>query len=560
MAGKVVSIKIGYTITHVAEVDHEAKNPKIYHAFSFETPDDVIDDEGVHVTDDFVQKFKKGMVDAGIAENKQAVFTISSTRVANREVTIPQVKENKIRSILIANAKDYFPVDLSNYQLVYRVIEHIKDQKQMRVSVFAVPNALINSYQYMAKALGMQLVAMDYYGNSIYEAMMYSMSNELSATLCIDDNTSMLTVIQNSQVILQRSIGYGIDEAVYAMMQSSLVPRGCGYEKALTQMQMNPCFAEQLRPRSEMNEEVSKSTKENITQSLTLLISNISRVLDYFASRHSEVNLESLTLVGMGASCKGIEVLLTNELGIPVRPVVSFGSFDVTRALSAQRFNLGEYYINIASAMKPLNFILEQDEKKKKEKESLVLPLIVFTGCVLISLALVGVMVAGNFSINNDNKRLKSLIESKRDVINDYNKYVESRVINEGITTIESTSNVPNDAFLDFLEEMETNMPSDILITSLSVSDSTISLSATFGSKENAAAALIELRSFSTVYDVECEGITEQEDENGDTKVFMDVTLTYVPQLVQSANTDGDAAEAETQQSDTQQSDTQSAN
>lgn len=552
MAGKVVSIKIGYTITHVAEVDHEAKNPKIYHAFSFETPDDVIDDEGVHVTDDFVQKFKKGMVDAGIAENKQAVFTISSTRVANREVTIPQVKESKIRSILIANAKDYFPVDLSNYQLVYRVIEHIKDQKQMRVSVFAVPNALINSYQYMAKALGMQLIAMDYYGNSIYEAMMYSMSNELSATLCIDDNTSMLTVIQNSQVILQRSIGYGIDEAVYAMMQSSLVPRGCGYEKALTQMQMNPCFAEQLRPRSEMNEEISKSTKENITQSLTLLISNISRVLDYFASRHSEVNLESLTLVGMGASCKGIEVLLTNELGIPVRPVVSFGSFDVTRALSAQRFNLGEYYINIASAMKPLNFILEQDEKKKKEKESLVLPLIVFTGCVLISLALVGVMVAGNFSINNDNKRLKSLIESKRDVINDYNKYVESRVINEGITTIESTSNVPNDAFLDFLEEMETNMPSDILITSLSISDSTISLSTTFGSKETAAAALIELRSFSTVYQVECGGITEQEDENGDTKVFMDLTLTYVPQLAESAETGGDASEAETQQSDTQ--------
>lgn len=555
MAGKVVSIKIGYTITHVAEVDHEAKNPKIYHAFAFETPDDVIDDEGVHVTDAFVQKFKKGMVDAGIGDNKQAVFTIASTRVANREVKIPQVKDSKIRSILIANAKEYFPVDLANYQLVYRVIEQLKAEKQMRVSVFAVPNELINSYQYMAKALGMQLVAMDYYGNSIYEAMMYSMSNELSATLCIDDNTSMITVIQNSQVILQRSIGYGIDEAVYAMMNSSLVPRNCGYEKALIQMQMNPCFADQLRSNTVDDEEEqwkAKSAKDDIAQSLSLLISNVSRVLDYFASRNSDVNLESMTLVGMGASCKGLEVLLSNELGIPIRPVVSFGNMDVTRALSAQRFNLGEYYINIASAMKPLNFILEQDEKKKKEKESLVLPIIVFSGCVLIAAAVVGVTVAGNFSIGMENKRLNTSIDSKSDVITDYNKYVESRVINEGITTIESTSNVPNDAFLDFLEEMETNMPSDILVTSLSVNDSTISFSATFSSKKTAAAALIELRSFSTVYQVECSGITEQEDETGAPKVFMDVTLTYIPQLTESAETDETEAGAEEQQTDTQ--------
>jgi type IV pilus assembly protein PilM len=544
MAGKVVSIKIGYTITHVAEVDHEVKTPRVYHAFSFETPDGVLDDEGVHISSDFVTRMKQGMVNAGI-DNKRAVFTISSTRVANREVTIPLVKENKIRPLLTANAKEYFPVDMSKYQLVYRVIEQMKEQKQMKLSVFAVPNSLVNSYQLLAKSMDMQLEALDYFGNSIHEAMINSMEPGLAATLCVDDNYSMLTVVQNGQVILQRSIGYGVDDAIYALMQTPLVPKNCGYEKALVQMQVNSCFAEQLHSERDDEEGNSKNSKDKIAQSLTLLIGNVSRVLDYFSSRHSNVTLESLTLVGMGASCRGLDVLLSNELGIPVRPIRNFGKMDVTRALSAQRFNLGEYYINIGASIKPLNFVLQEEEKKKREGDSLVLPAIVCGGCILISVAILISGSISNLSLRLDNKNLESTINSKQSVIDDYNEYLKNRVINEGMVAIESTSNVPNDAFLDFLDEMETKMPSDLLLTNLSVSEDTVSFSATCSSEESAAETLIQLRTFDTTYQVQSSGITVQEDEDtGSKKVSLDVSMTYMPTVTQEPTTDDVQAES----------------
>ena len=115
MAGKIVSFKIGDSVTHVAEVDYEVKNPKVYHAFAFETPQGVIDDEGVHITEEFLGLIRKGMMDNGI-QNNRVMFTMASGRVANRDVTIPLVKEAKIRPILISNSREYFPVDLSQYQ------------------------------------------------------------------------------------------------------------------------------------------------------------------------------------------------------------------------------------------------------------------------------------------------------------------------------------------------------------------------------------------------------------------------------------------------------------
>ena len=126
MAGKVLSIEVGYSITHVVEMDYEAKNPKIYNAFSFETPPDVLSDESVVVNESLIALMRQAMTQNGIRTTK-AVFTISSTRIATRDVSIPMVKDNKIKQLLLANSTEYFPVDLAQYELVYRVVERVKE-------------------------------------------------------------------------------------------------------------------------------------------------------------------------------------------------------------------------------------------------------------------------------------------------------------------------------------------------------------------------------------------------------------------------------------------------
>lgn len=523
MAGKVVCIKIGYSVTQVAEMDQDTRNLRIRQSFLFETPEQVIDEEGVHVTDEFVEKIKSGMEKNGITSTR-VIFTIFSNRVANRDITLPLVKEKKIQPMLIANSKEYFPVDLTKYQLVYRVISTDKTKKQMELSVFAVPNTIVESYQALAKALQLQLVDLDYYGNSVYQAMMHGMSQELSATLCIEDNSSMITVIQNGRTVLQRSIGYGIDEAVETLRRSAIMNQGTTYLQALQTMQKNTCFHSLLKGESE-GESISmnprgESTKDSVTKSLTMLIGNVSRVLDYFTSRHSDIELKEISLVGLGAACLGLDQLLGNELGISVKVPGKASGWGSTGDV---------YYALMGATIKPLKFVLEKEEKKKtpEDGESLRTPVLVASLCAGVAVILCVAGLLMNVFTAASNRSMKKQIEDKKDAITVYNEYIQSKALYDGLTKMGDMTKEPNSDFLNFLRQMEEKMPSDLLVSKLTASAQGITMSVETKTKESAAEAIMQLRTFDCLGVIDCSEVKENINGSGEKSELFDITVTY---------------------------------
>ena len=69
-------------------------------------------------------------------------FSISSPRLATKEVLIPNVKANKIEKIVQANATEYFPVNMDEYIIQHTVLQEIEDQgqKKLKIMVAAVPS------------------------------------------------------------------------------------------------------------------------------------------------------------------------------------------------------------------------------------------------------------------------------------------------------------------------------------------------------------------------------------------------------------------------------------
>ena len=133
MANKVLSIEVGHSLTKICEVDFKVKNPRVYSSFTIRTPKGVYEDGYIKRTDEFATVLDEELVKQGI-KTKQVVFSISSTKIANREVYIPFVKENKIFNLLVANSRDYFPVDISDYQLAYNILDTVttEDNKQYK--------------------------------------------------------------------------------------------------------------------------------------------------------------------------------------------------------------------------------------------------------------------------------------------------------------------------------------------------------------------------------------------------------------------------------------------
>ena len=70
-------------------------------------------------------------------EAKTAIFTIFSSRIASKEITAPDVKDNKLTQLITANAGDYFPVNIDEYIITHKTLEQIGagKEKQLRVLV-----------------------------------------------------------------------------------------------------------------------------------------------------------------------------------------------------------------------------------------------------------------------------------------------------------------------------------------------------------------------------------------------------------------------------------------
>ena len=121
MAAKAITIEIGYSLTKICEVDYKAKTHKIYKSFTVSNGAEVINDGALTASPEYVEVLRRALATNHV-KAKQVVFTITSSKIASREVTIPYVKENRIADVVNANATDYFPVDLSKYQLAYTIL------------------------------------------------------------------------------------------------------------------------------------------------------------------------------------------------------------------------------------------------------------------------------------------------------------------------------------------------------------------------------------------------------------------------------------------------------
>lgn len=141
---------------------------------------------------------------------KKVLFTISSTRVASREVQIPNVKANKIEALVKTNASDYFPVDLTQYEIGHYLAGGLAENGKLRVMALAVPKALLNSYYQLAQMCGWEIECFDYSSNSLYQILRDEKSEKVTMVIKIDENSTIVTVLSAGKVLLQRTVAYGV--------------------------------------------------------------------------------------------------------------------------------------------------------------------------------------------------------------------------------------------------------------------------------------------------------------------------------------------------------------
>lgn len=522
---KILSIEIGVDVTHVLEMDYRVKNPKVYRSFSFQTPVGVIGEAGVRKSEEFRTALHK-LLDANKIKTRKTLFVVNSGKIASREVLIPMIKENRIKDFLNTNSADFFPVDLSRYQLVYRNEGVVQQDtvKKRKLYVFAVPGDLVQSYEELADFCSLELTALDYVGNSIFQMMHKAVGNNISCSVKLDNNATMITIINQGMVVLQRTVFYGFEEVEKVVVDSGLFPKE-QYPAAMDILQQTDCLdANQAAPEDAIN-----AMRAEAVEALRPMIGNIRRVLDYYQSRNNGAEVKECFLIGNGAYIKGLDRLMSLELNLPVH----LQEKDVLNGFRTSGGRLDAMYeACYGAAIQPLDFVFGSaqtakiiEEKKKRELFAAKLIGLLCVACAVILLALSGVQrIALSHELNNLNKQ-KDELEYIQDI---YNAYVDTKSQYDDVTKMNGKTETVSDALADAIEEMEEKFPSGVKVTSLTSNGEGISMDIEVSTKEEAAKILQNLATFDAFRSVTTNGITESTDENGKITVTFSVMCTYV--------------------------------
>ena len=119
--------------------------------------------------------------------------------------------KKKLDTLINMNAEEYFPVDLSEYTIDYRVLEHFVDNedKMVHVNMIAAFSPLTEAYAKLAEALGLKLGGIDHSGNSMMNIAKSLKREDTYLLLNLGSNSTMILIVRGEEIRFSRNLPYG---------------------------------------------------------------------------------------------------------------------------------------------------------------------------------------------------------------------------------------------------------------------------------------------------------------------------------------------------------------
>lgn len=565
MAKKVLSIEIGQQVTKAVVIDFLKKNPHVYNAFSFDTPEGVMEDGYVKDKDRMAQLLREQMKDNGVKE-KEVVFSIASSKIASREVTVPYVPEKNLDNLINATAQDYFPVNMDEYTLAYNVLETVKekDKKSLKLLLLAAPDSLIQNYYSLADLMGVRVESIDYYGNGSMQVLQKHIGSGYSVCVQIGSLNTMVSVLKENQQIMQRTIPYGTNTIIETMLahpalecrdetdamemlcRENVVYSTLDYEDETVR---GTRISEDQWKRSGQSREARKA----VTDAVGGILLSVIRVVDYFGSRYPDCQLGYIYITGMGVKIRGLDTLFEREMDLPVRKLEKLTNITFSRGFARSLQDQTEYIAAIGAAIEPVGFSLKELKNKQGRAASMRTVKIILAGSVVVAVALVAVGWFRLVGANKENENLKMEKQSLQSINQVYTENEQATKKFEDAAALHVATSTKNQNLVALIEQLQKKLPKQMQVSTLQTTEDKVTLTITTKTKISVAKMLVEFEGIDLLTNVNVASIAGAESENDKIDEYtFSVTADYT-QLPTKEEKDVSLDEADTTTTDTTQ-------
>lgn len=539
MAKKVIVVRIGTNEVQIVHMENTNSCPTVYGCVRFPTPEDAVKDGFIADVSELAIRIHKACADKGI-RTKDVIFTVASGKIASREMSIPMVKNKaKIHPLVMAKVPDLFPIDAEKYIFSYvtqgKPHEDGEDEMVQDVMVFAAPSELIDSYYTLADAAGLRIVSIEADGNAVFQVMRHQVKSGkgVSMSIQINQSATLVNIISDNKLLLQRVVPYGINVFTEVLIQEPAFQVQTE-EDAYTLLKRNRVILHNLNMANpEKNPSLEKRIE--VTDNASFLIGNIGRVIEYYNSKYKDRPIEEIICMGQGCAVAGIHELLSNELGIPTHTPSELAGVRFNRRVNINAYIL--QYINCFGAVfNPVNFVAKAISQREEKKGSFIGAVIVFVGCVLVSIVLAGFSVIQLMQAKDNNESWTSRCEAMSPIENEYTSLLEVEVNRKMIDVVDLFTITNNNHFHDLLKKIEAQCPKTFKIQSFSSDEQKVTVNAVSSDKLLSLSALqIQLNKVEEIGNVKIDSITETSEAMTKRKQYS-YTITFEYAALADAN------------------------
>lgn len=547
MAKKVISIETGIQWTKVALVDYRKKNPPVHEAFAFRTPEHAVEDGYIRDKDSLARALKEELVRRQILE-KDVVFTLSSSKVVTREVVIPYVKDNKIKGIIDAQSRDYFPMDISGYTISYSKMDVVEDdgKKQLKLLLVAIPDNLLGNYVSFAQLAGLKVETFDYIGNGCIQLMCDSFVDN-AMIIQLEEQATVISILENKKLAFQRVTPYGYGATISAVVDHPILGID-DEEKAFDfLLEHNVIFNKPSMPdngdpaQQAIDQAQADEAYEDLAESLRYHLRIANTALDYYQNQVKKEFVGNVYLVGDGSRFAGIHKLFAQELPLPLQKI-DFAKVidlrnqngvndqkkagkkkhqDYTDPVLEESSNTRQpraatpvgFLSVIGAAVHPLDAKPKEMQAADSKKNDLHTAYVLLAGSLLLSLLLILGSSVRQLIAHSEHRHLTDQLESLAYVQQTYDESSRVQQEEQVYVTIDDATKTKNEYLLPLIEQLEAELPSTIKVTSMQTDDNLITLNMTADRKITVGQMLLNFQNVTLLTDPSIPSMSEQTDE-----------------------------------------------
>lgn len=547
VAKKVISIETGVQWTKVALVDYRKKNPPVHEAFAFRTPEHAVEDGYIRDKDSLARALKEELVRRQIVE-KDVVFTLSSSKVVTREVMIPYVKDNKIKGIIDAQSRDYFPMDISGYTISYSKMDVVEDdgKKQLKLLLVAIPDNLLGNYVSFAQLAGLKVETFDYIGNGCIQLMCDSFVDN-AMIIQLEEQATVISILENKKLAFQRVTPYGYGATISTVVDHPIL--GIDDEERAFDflLEHNVIFNKPSMPdngdpaQQAIDQAQADEAYEDLAESLRYHLRIANTALDYYQNQVKQEFVGNVYLVGDGSRFAGIHKLFAQELPLPLQKI-DFAKIidlrnqngvndkkkagkkehqDYTNPVLEESSNTRQpraatpvgFLSVIGAAVHPLDAKPKEMQAADSKKNDLHTAYVLLAGSLLLSLLLILGSSVRQLIAHSEHRKLTDQLESLAYVQQTYDESSRVQQEEQVYVTIDDATKTKNEYLLPLIEQLEAELPSAIKVTSMQTDDNLITLNMTADRKITVGQMLLNFQNVTLLTDPSIPSMSEQTDE-----------------------------------------------